>query len=346
MPEVRIDPLNGLRVLVADGRAERPNGLLTVDPPSPVEVEGDPFAEGNEAMTPPEIWADRPDGSSADTPGWRVRVVPNKYPALSPAPPEGDVTDSLGLKRGMPELLQKAPANGAHEVIVNSPRQVSALEQLSRDELALAVDAWAMRAAAHADAPYTHLAVNEGAAAGSTLPHTHAQIWALPFVPQLVARERERTRAYFEHTQGRSLVEDLLIEEIRGGERLVAYDDDAALLAPFASSTPYRMAIVPRRPERRFDESTHRGSGMLFAALKALAGVFGSSPPLNLWLRTAPPDAENFTWRIEIAPRIVQPAGFELGSGVGINPVAPENAAAVLRENLPPESPAQESLAQ
>lgn len=335
MPEVRIDPLSGLKVLVADGRAERPNGLLPVSPAPAIEVADDPFAEGNEAMTPPEIWADRPDGSAADTPGWRVRVVPNKYPALSQTPATGDVVDKLGLVRGMPDLLVSGPAEGSHEVIVNSPRQVSALAELGDDELDAALTAWALRLEAHAAAPYAHLAVNEGASAGSTLPHTHAQIWALPFVPQPVARERERMRAYFEHTQGRSLIEDLLVEEIRGGHRLIAIDDDAALIAPFASASPYRMAIIPRRPERSFHESAHRGSRMLAAALKSLAGIFGASPPLNLWVRTAPPDAESFTWRIEIAPRIVQPAGFELGTGVGINPIAPEHAAAALREQLP-----------
>jgi UDPglucose--hexose-1-phosphate uridylyltransferase len=335
VPEARVDPLNGLRVLVADGRAERPNGLLSVAAPQPIDVATDPFAEGNESMTPPEVWADRPEGSPPDTPGWRVRVVPNKYPALSQDEPTDDVADTLGLVRGMPELLVKGPAHGAHEVIINSPRQVNSLEELSLEELDVALQAWAARLEAHAGAPYAHLAVNEGASAGSTLPHTHAQIWALPFVPPLIARERERQRAYFEHTQGRNLIEDLLIEEVRGGERLVAIDQHAALIAPFASPSPYHLTIVPRKPERRFDESAHRGVAMLFTALKSLAAVFGTSPPLNLWLRTAPADAESFTWRIELAPRIVQPAGFELGSGVSINPIAPERAAAVLREHLP-----------
>src|SRR5262245_50890177 len=124
MPEVRIDPLSGVRVLVADGRAERPNGLLEVTPQAVIDAVRDPFAEGNEAMTPPEVWADRLEGSAPDAPGWFVRVVPNKFPALRQNPPESEATDTLGLSRGMPDLLRKAPANGFHEVIVNSPRQV------------------------------------------------------------------------------------------------------------------------------------------------------------------------------------------------------------------------------
>jgi UDPglucose--hexose-1-phosphate uridylyltransferase len=301
-----------------------------------MDQSSDPFAEGNEAQTPPEVWADRPDGSAPDGPGWKVRVVPNKYPALAPGArsTEGAV-DTLGLKRGMPELLAKAPAVGAHEVIVNDPRPINSLADLALEALDRALAAWAARVGAHVDdAAYVHLAVNEGVVAGSTLPHTHAQVWALPFVPPLVARERERMRAYFEHTQGRNLIEDLLVEEIRSNQRLIAIDDDCALIAPFASASPYRLAILPRKSEPRFELSESRGTGMLFAALKGLTTALGGTPPLNLWLRTAPEGAESFTWRIEIAPRLVQPAGFEFGTGVSINPVAPEVAAAELREAL------------
>ncbi|MGH2905752.1 MAG: galactose-1-phosphate uridylyltransferase [Solirubrobacterales bacterium] len=336
MPEVRIDPINGLRMLVADGRAERPNGLLRVQPPPPIDLAEDPFAEGSEQQTPPEVWADRPGGGAPDTPGWRVRAVPNKYPALDQSfAGDGELADPLGATRGMPNLHVKGPAHGAHEVIVNSPKPLQALAEFSRDELETALGAWAVRSAAHADrAAYVHVSLNEGAVAGSTLPHTHAQIFALDFVPPLIARERERMRAYFEHTQGRNLVEDLLVEEVRAGERLVAIDDHAALIAPFASPTPYRLTVLPRRPEPLFHESEERGAGMLFTALRALASHFGASPPLNLWVRTAPEGAESFSWRIEIAPRIVQPAAFELGTGAGINPVSPETAAAALKAAL------------
>lgn len=339
-PEVRIDPLNGLRVLVASARADRPHGTFEHLPPAEIEVAGDPFAEGNEQMTPPEVWADRPNGSAADTPGWRARSVPNMYPALDQSSAaEGDVADSLGLIRGMPELLIKAPAHGEHEVIINSPRQVQSLGQLSDQELEVALSAWADRLGAHTEsAPYVHIALNDGTGSGATLPHSHAQLYALPFVPPLIARERERMRAYFEHTQGRNLVEDLLIEEVRGGKRLVAIDDNAVLVAPFASSTPYRLTIIPRKPEARFDRSDHRGVGMLSTALRALKGAFGELPGLNLWVRSAPSDAESFTWRIEIAPRLVNQAAFELGTGVSINPVAPEIAAAKLRTALAEQS--------
>ncbi|MFY9264125.1 MAG: DUF4921 family protein [Solirubrobacterales bacterium] len=355
-PEVRIDPLTGLRVLVAGARAGRPGAMPEFSEPAPLEPADDPFAEGNESMTPPEVWADRPGGRASNGPGWRVRSVTNMYPALvqafagdagAPAagthpagtidPGSGPPPDPLGAMRGMPQLLASGPAFGAHEVIVNSPRGVRSLAQLTLDELEVTIQGWAARIATHRDNPevaYVHLCVNERAEAGASLPHSHSQLYALPFVPALVARERERMRAYFEQTQGRNLAEDLLIEEVRGGERLVAIDDDAALIAPYASATPYRLNVVPRRPEARFELSEHRGTAMLHRALNALTGLFGQTPPLNLWIRTAPADAESFGWRIEIVPRIGQPAGMELGTGVSINSMSPEKSASELRDAL------------
>jgi UDPglucose--hexose-1-phosphate uridylyltransferase len=329
--------------MVANDRAGRPHAWPEFSPPQELGA-GDPFAEGNEHLTPPEIWADRPEGSRPDTPGWRVRAVPNKYPALDQGYPsemaDSGMKDPLGATRGMPQLLTQAPAAGMHEVIVNSPRPVRSLAELDLDELDAVTTAWATRISAHADSPaqYVHLCVNERIEAGATLPHTHAQLFALPFVPPPIARERERMRAYFEHTQGRTLLEDLLVEEVRGGERLVAIDESAALIAPFASATPYRLAIIPRKPEPKFEESASRGTVMLHTALKALAGAIefgeGAAPPLNIWIRTAPHGAQGYSWRIEIAPRLGQPAGFELGTAVGINAVAPEAAAEQLRGAL------------
>ncbi len=332
--------MSGLRTLVASERADRPHAFPAFVEPDVLGPD-DPFAEGNEHLTPPEVWADRPDGSAADSPGWCVRVVPNKFPALSQqfAAQDARFDDPMGLQRGMPQLLTGGPADGVHELAINSPRPVRSLAELSEDELGWAVAAWGARIAAHSEsAQYVHVCVNERREAGATLPHTHAQIFALGFVPPPVARERERMHAYFEHTQGRNLIEDMLVEEIRARDRLVAIDDDAALIAPFAAPTPYRLTIVPRRPRARFEESPSDACAMLGAAMTALQRVLepdhSYAPPLNLWIRTAPPGAEGYSWRIEIAPRLGQPAGFELGTGVGLNAVAPESAAARLREVL------------
>lgn len=340
-PEIRIDPLSGLRVLVAGGRATRPGGLPSFQAPVPVDAASDPFAEGNEGRTPPEIWADRPSGGAPDTAGWRVRSVPNLYPALAQrfaGERDNDPADPLATGDARPSLLDTAtPAYGNHEVIINTPRQVQSLGELSRDELSATLAGWANRIEHHRAntiVAYPHLCVNEGKPAGASLPHSHAQLYVLPFVPQLVASECERMRSYFGQTEGHCLMQDLLADELRAGERIVALDEDAAVIAPYAAATPYRLWVLPRAREDRFETSPHRAAAMLHTALFALRTALGAMPPLNLWVRTAPPGAEGFGWRIEIVPRIGQPAGMELGTGVHINAVPPEACAASLRDAL------------
>lgn len=324
MPEIRIDPLTGLRAIVADARGGRP-GAVQLQPPEAPEPADDPFAEGHEADTPPELFALRPDGGGPDSGGWQVRVVPNRYPALDPDSPEPEPSAT-------PDLFWAGPARGFHEVIVNSPRPVASLGELSGQELALAVDVWRERMRAHPDAACLHLIVNEGQVAGASIPHTHAQLFALDFVPAAIARERERFGAYATRTMGANLLGDLLQHEVRLRERIVAIDGEAVLMAPYGSRVPYQLMIVPRTPRMRFEDDGPTGAGLLHDALGRLARHLGGFPPLNLWVRTAPRGAEHFCWRIDVLPRITELAGLELGAGVGINVVAPERAAAALRD--------------
>ena len=322
MPELRTDPLSGLRVIVAGERADRPGAFLAPEQRPPIDPEGDPFVPGHEDRTPPEL--DR-EGEP-----WSVRVVPNLFPALGDTSGEGG-DDPLASGRGEPELFASRPAAGAHEVIVNAPDAVWSLSELAPEQVQRAMDVWRRRMRAHAEASYVHLIVNEGREAGASLPHTHSQLYALPFVPAQVARERERYTAYAGRTQGRNLLEDLVQEEVRRGERLVAVDAEAVLLCPFASRMPFQMQLVPRRPAARFEEGGPLGASLLHAALGRLAGELGGLPPLNMWVRTAPRGAEHFCWRIEIVPRLAHLAGLELGTGVHLNVLAPERAAERLR---------------
>jgi UDPglucose--hexose-1-phosphate uridylyltransferase len=325
MPEVRVDPLTGLKSIIAGDRAGRPNAFLAVEPAAPIDPERDPFAPGHEGRTPPEVHAVRAGGGAPDGPGWSVRVVPNLYPALaadSPDPaPEAD-----------PDLFTAQPARGAHEVIVNAPDPVTSLADLSGEQVALAVDTWRERMRAHGDAACRHLIVNERAEAGASLPHTHAQLYALDFVPAAIARERERFGAYATRTMGGNLLGDLVQEEVRRRARLVAVDDEAVLLAPWASRTPFQLMLVPRRPVARFEDDGPTGAGLLLDGLRRLRARLGASPPLNLWVRTAPRGADTFCWRIDVVPRLAHLAGLELGAGVNLCVVAPEQAAAELRE--------------
>jgi UDPglucose--hexose-1-phosphate uridylyltransferase len=317
-PELRIDSLTGLRTIVAGDRATRPGGGMSADPRPPIDPETDPFLEGHEDRTPPELYALRPDGGAANTPGWLVRVVPNLYPAL--ALPDGDQpgagVDPLASGRGEPELFPSRPAEGAHEVIVNAPQPVTSLRELEPEQVETAMNAWRERMRTHGAAPYVHVLVNEGREAGASLPHTHAQLYALPFVPAGIARERERFKAYWDRTQGRNLLEDVLQEEVRLRDRVVAIDGEAVAIAPFASRVPFQLQIIPRKPRARFEDD----------------GPLGAVPPLNLWVRTAPQGAESFCWRIDLMPRLTHLAGLELGTGVNLNIVAPERAAELLRD--------------
>jgi UDPglucose--hexose-1-phosphate uridylyltransferase len=332
LPELRIDPITGRRAIVAAERADRPGGGFAAEPQPPIDPKSDPFLGGHENRTPPELWSDRAAGEPANGPGWTVRAVPNLYPALGAAEDGGpDPADPLAAERGEPELLSSRPAVGAHEVIVNSPEPVASLVALSPDQAGRAMGGWRERMRAHADAACVHLIVNEGRRAGASLPHTHAQLYALPFVPAAIARERERFTAHANRTHGRDLLADLLQEEVRRGERVVAIDEDAVAICPFASRVPFEVQIVPRRPRPRFEDDGPLATALLQDVMARLGRALGATPALNMWVRTAPRGAEHFCWRIELLPRLVNDAGLELGAELSLNVLAPERAAEVLR---------------
>jgi UDPglucose--hexose-1-phosphate uridylyltransferase len=315
-----------------------------------------PFCEGREERTPPELYALRSEGGAADSPGWRTRVVPNLYPALGgeaggEGAPAAAVAGASGpgaeagsfasggdpllasRRSGEPDLFSARAANGAHEVLINSPKHLTAMSELDEEQFAAAVATWRERMRAHSGASYVQLIVNEGGGAGASLEHTHAQLYALPFVPAAIARERERAGAYAERTAGSGLLSDVLAEEVRRGERLVAIDDEAALICPWASRSPFELRVVPRREAASF-AGDDAGAAMIHTALRVLAARFDRPPELNLWIRTAPSGDDRFHWHVDIAPRLTIKAGFELGTGVDINIYPPERAAGDLREAL------------
>jgi UDPglucose--hexose-1-phosphate uridylyltransferase len=306
-----------------------------------------PFCVGEEDRAPPEVHAVRPDGGEANTPGWTVRTVPNLYPMLAEAGEADDAAareDAEGLAsradplrasgRTEPDLFASLPARGAHEVLVNAPEHVAYLAELDEDQFAAAVEQWRERMRAHEDAVFCHLIVNEGPDAGASREHTHAQLYALDFVPVDVARERERFSAHNQRTMGGHLLSDVAAEEVRRRERLVAIDDEALLVAPWASRSPFELRVIPRRPAPSFERDGAIGTAMIRTALTALARVFDSPPQLNLWVRTAPRGVEEFHWHVDIVPRLTVRAGFEMGTGVDVNVYPPERAAADLRSAL------------
>ncbi len=353
-PEVRIDQLTGLRAILAPGRAERPDAFVSRTAVASGDAsESCPLCEGREDRTPPEVWANRPGGGKADSPGWAQRAVPNLYPVLSdpqdgpgPAAPAPSRPAETGLASSVdplrastrgaePDLFASTPAEGVHEVIVHAPEHATSLAELSDQAFAGAIAAWRERMRAAADhASYVHLIVNEGPDAGASLEHSHAQLYALRFVPALIARERERAAAYHERTMGGHLLSDVATEEVRRRERLVAVDEEALLVCPWASRSPFELRVIPRRPAPSFELDGEVGTAMIRAGLRGLAELFGAPPQLNLWVRTAPRGVEEFCWHVDLAPRVTVRAGFELGTGVEVDVYPPERAAAELRQAL------------
>lgn len=329
MPEIRVDALTGLRTVIAPERAARGGaGVgLEVPPVPPIDPADDPFAEGHEDRTPPELHATGPAGRAPDTPGWGVRVVPNRYPALTP-----DAAASPPERFAKPDLFTALPAAGTHEVIVTAPEPVACLAELPQQRVVDAVAVWRERMRAHADASYVHVHVNERPEGGASRAHSHAQLYAMDFVPALVARERERFGAYATRTMGGNLLGDLLQEEVRLRDRLVAVGEEAVAIAPFASRAPYQLMLVPRTPQMSFADAGDGVAVLLHDVLGRLARRFGAPPPLTLWVRTAPQGSEHFCWHVDLLPRLTPLAGLELGTGLHLNVVAPETAAAELRD--------------
>jgi UDPglucose--hexose-1-phosphate uridylyltransferase len=306
------------------------------------------------------VWARRPRGGAPDTPGWTARSVPNLYPLLGRSPlasgsdgaREAGVSSASGhaeetglassvdplrasTRATEPDLFASHPADGAHEVIIHGPEHATSMEQLTDERFAGAVAAWRLRMRAHAqESSYVHLIVNEGPDAGASLEHSHAQLYALSFVPAEVARERERTTAYHQRTMGGHLLSDVVTEEVRRRDRLVAIDDEAILICPWASRAPFELRVVPRRPAPSFEDDGEVGVAMIRSAFDALHRVFGFVPQLNLWIRTAPRGIEEFCWHVDVLPRLTIRAGFELGTGIEVNVYPPERAAADLRDGL------------
>ena len=240
-----------------------------------------------------------------------------------------------------PDLFWSGAARGAHELIELARAPVRSLAELDEAAVTAALERCRERMRAHAGAACLHLAVDEGDG-----PPT-AQLFALDFVPSGIARERERFGAYATRTMGGNLLADLVQNEVRLRDRIVAIDREAVLMAPFGSRAPYQLLLAPRVPRTRFEDEGPTGALLLREGLARLARVLGEPPPLSLWVRTAPSGAEHFCWRIDVLPRLdggvgVAGAaggagapglqGLALGTGLGVALMAPETAAAQLRE--------------
>ena len=329
MPELRKDPMMRRWVVMAPDRAKRP--MQSIAPPLVIGTDFDPFAEGNEASTPPEILAYRNPGSVANGPGWRVRVVPNKYPALQIEP---------SLESGRDGIYEMMNGLGTHEVIIECPHNETNLSRLSVDNVCDVMTAYRDRMIAlKQDRRLAHALIfkNNGILAGASLPHSHSQLIASPVVPIAIWEEIQGALEFF-NIQHRSIFDEMIQQELATGSRIVLNTPGFVAFCPYASRFPYETWILPKDQSSHFENISSESIDELSHVMKTVLGQQERAlddPPYNYVLHSAPydqPELPHFRWHFEIFPRLTRVAGFEWGSGFYINPVYPEDAAKRLRD--------------
>ena len=328
MSELRRDRITGSWVIVAPRRALRPQvkgrreqrqNKLHFDPACP-------FCPGNEAQLPGIV----AETKMQDAPGWRVRVVPNKFPAVQ-IESEAPIADARHQAR---------PAKGLHEVIIESPWHDVELASMSATELTVVVGVYRERFRVLLDRDESAAAIlfrNYGHGAGASLVHPHAQIIALDVVPQRVAAISEWAKRYHSDYGRCPLCEELGVER-ESGARIVDENAYFVVFVPFAAQHPFELCLVPKRHQSSFtdldDQEIRSFAGLLGRILTRLNASLGD-PPYNFVIESAPKKelaAQYWHWRLRLVPDVVTWGGFELGSGLPINPSSPEDNARLLRE--------------
>jgi UDPglucose--hexose-1-phosphate uridylyltransferase len=329
VPELRRDPIVGRWVIIAAERGARPTDFgaeefATGGGPCP-------FCPGNEHSTPPEVYAERPEGSPPNGGGWSVRVVSNKFPALQI---EGE------LDRRAEGIYDKMNGLGAHEVVVETPEHGPELSELSLAQVAAVARAFRERMVdLTLDRRFRYIQIfkNHGAPAGATLEHSHTQLIATPIVPRRLDEELKGFAQHYELKE-RCVLCDVIHQEIDSKRRIVCESEHFIAVVPFAARFPYETWVMPKFHDAAFEHLTDE-------QIVAFAAIFRETlrrihltldgPPYNFVLHTAPVNdpkgPHQFHWHFEIMPKVTKVAGFEWGTGFYINPIPPEIAAEHLR---------------
>lgn len=329
MPELRRDPITGRWVIIATDRAKRPTDFSR----QPIVPQGSahcPFCAGREFKTPPEVLSYRAHGR-ANEPGWSLRVVPNKFPALRV---EGE------LNREGEGLYDKMSGIGAHEVLIETPDHVLSLSELP--EKSVEDLFWGFRDRINdlkkdRRLRYIILFKNHGEAAGASLEHTHSQLIALPVVPKRVQEEIDGTKRYFDF-KDRCIYCDIVRQELEENSRLILETEQLAVVSPYAPRFPFETWIIPKRHVSHFEDAdigTIQSLGSVTHTLVRKLEKVLEMPPYNFVVHTAPVQESamlHYHWHMEIIPKLTRVAGFEWGTGFYINPTPPEEAAQFLKD--------------
>jgi UDPglucose--hexose-1-phosphate uridylyltransferase len=334
MPELRKDIVTREWVILAKERAKRPSdfkpqeGVKTVEQYDP----NCPFCPGNESKTPVEVLAYRPGDSKPNSVGWRVRVTPNKFPAL-------DIEGELNRKDVA--IYDWMNGVGAHEVVIESPAHGQSIANIQEKQVEEVIWAYCDRYnSLRRDSRLKYILVfrNHGKVAGCSLAHPHSQIVATPIIPQKVWGKIKGVEQYREY-RDKCVICHVIEEEIKLGERIVAENSGFVACAPYASRSPFQTWIIPKAHRACFARMSRFEVVEFAQILKETLlrlHLCLSDPPYNYTILTAPCESDmlddTFHWHLEITPRLTTPAGFELGTSIYINTVPPEDAAGYLRE--------------
>lgn len=332
MPELRKDPILGRWIIISTERGKRPTDFIVEQSTS----KGGfcPLCPGNENTTPQEVLSYGRSNPSPNTPGWTLRVVPNKYPALVI---EGD------LNKEGDGIYDKMNGIGAHEVLVETPSHNEAFTHLPLDRMIQVFWAFRDRLVDLGRDPrfrYVMIFKNFGRPAGASLEHSHSQLVALPILPRMIVSELDGGLSYYKYKE-RCIFCDIIHQEIKQEVRVVCQNDQFITICPYAPRSPFEMWILPKNHASSYISTDENG-------FKALTQIFSESMlrldkcipnvPYNFVLHGAPlrsQPLEHFHWHFEIMPKLTMMAGFEWGSGFYINPIPPEDAATFLREVRP-----------
>lgn len=329
MGQLRRDPIVGRWVIVNTEDPKGPNEFESAKHEY-TQKQNCPFCFGHENLTPPEIDAIR-DSGAPNTPGWRVRVVPNKFPALKI---EGDLNPE-GI--GIYDMLNGI---GAHEVIIESPEHEASLADLKVGQIRDVIDMSCRRAVAlTGDKRFKFILLfkNFGVDAGASLEHGHGQLIALPMIPKNVYEELTGAFRYFEFHE-RCIFCDIIRQEKQEKIRIVCENDAFIAFCPFASRFPFQVWIIGRQHSPYFCHMSEMQKDKLSQILKEVLSRMKTvlhDPSYNFIFHSSPigvREAESFHWYVEIMPKLTRVAGFEWGSGFYIIPTPPEDAAKYLRE--------------
>lgn len=333
MPELRKDPVLGRWVIISTERAKRPKDFKAAPEKKVISPKSCPFCPGNETATPPEIFAYRKEGTEPNTPGWTLRVISNKFPALLI---EGDIN-----RRGE-GIYDHMNGIGAHEVIIETPDHEADLADLELSHFKNVIYAYKQRINDLKNDPrlrYVMIFKNFGAAAGASLEHSHSQLIATPVVPKRVTEEMDGARRYFEY-RDRCIFCDIVVQETKDRKRLISENNSYILICPFAPRFPFETWILPRSHMSNFEEATEQQLDDLASILKdCLMRIKKAlnTPPYNYIIHTTPitlKGIEFYHFHLEIIPVLTHIAGFEWGTGFYINPTGPEESASYLKNIL------------